>query len=91
MKVKDRLFKKLAYRYSKERVEQIEAIDREIERCESDIWKTQQSDYFSCSWYGARNIVTKKYEIQSDIMERIILVGLKKYKEELINKKNKLL
>lgn len=97
MKLIDRIFNKLAYKYSKERLEQIEAIDREIKRCEEDIEKTKEADNFSCSWYESEGaiivgrIVDVDYTIQIDMMRRIILVGLEAYKEELISKKNKLL
>jgi hypothetical protein len=88
VKLKDRLFKKLAYQYSKDRIEQIEAINEEIKRCEEDIENTKKADSFACSQYLAGN---DYYQSQSYMIKRILFVGLKAYKEELINKKNKLL
>ena len=84
----DKIYKKMSYKYSKKRIEEIEAIDLEIKRCEEDIEKTKKAENFCCSRYLAGN---EYYQSQSDIIQRILFVGLTAYKEELIKKKNKLL
>ena len=61
MKLIDRIFNKLAYKYSKDRVEQIEAIDREIKRCDEGIEMTKKLIAFRVNGVHHQTIMEKNF------------------------------
>ena len=93
----NKFYKEHIYKKSKEFVEKIDAINTEIDRCNKDLENTEIAETFTCSWYEpggfcfSGSVVDMEYEIDTEILKRILKVGIQAYKDELITKKKKLL